>query len=68
MSSKGFVQVFDMDKLGEIRRCHWKERIKISKRTEFQSDLLKTNKDIAPQIREILNVPGPRDTNVCNFL
>ena len=46
-----------MDKLGEIRRYHWKERIKIRKRTEFQSDLLKINEDIAPQSREILNVP-----------
>ena len=45
---------FGMDKLRKIRRHHWKERLKISKIAKFQSDLLKTNEDIAPQSREIL--------------
>ena len=35
-----------MDKLGKIRRHHWKERLKISKSAKFESDLLKTNEDI----------------------
>ena len=43
-----------MDKFGKIRRHHWKGRLKISKISKFESDLLKTNKDIAPQSREIL--------------
>ena len=43
-----------MDKLWKNRRHYWKERLKISKIAEFESDLLKTNKDIAPQSREIL--------------
>ena len=45
-----------MDKLGKIRRHHWKERLKISKSTKFESDLLKTNDDISPQSREILQM------------
>ena len=35
--------------LGKIRRYHRKERLKISKIVKFESDLLKTNKDIAPE-------------------
>ena len=46
----GFL-TFDMDKLGIIRRHRWKERLKISKSAKFDSDLLKTNKDIAPPRR-----------------
>ena len=37
-----------MDKLGKIRRHHWKERLKTNKIAKFESDLLKTNEDIAP--------------------
>ena len=43
-----FFSTFDMDKY------HWKERFKISKIAKFESDLLKTNEDIASQSREIL--------------
>ena len=39
-----------MDKLG----TDWKECLKISKIVKFESDLLKTNKDKAPQSRAIL--------------
>ena len=42
-----------MDKLRNIRRHHWKERLKISKIAKFGSNLLKTNEDIAPQKCEI---------------
>ena len=38
-----------MNELGEIRRYHRKELLKISKIAKFESDLLKTNKDIAPE-------------------
>ena len=40
-----------MDKLAKIRRHHWKGRLKISKINKFERDLLKTNEDIAPQIK-----------------
>ena len=36
-----------MDKLGKIRRHHWKERLKINKIAKFESDLLKMNEGIA---------------------
>ena len=42
-----------MDKFGKIRRRHWKKRLKISKIAKFQSDLLKSNEDTAPQSRDI---------------
>ena len=42
---------FNLDKLGKI---HWKERLKISKITKFESDLFKTNEDTAPQSLEVL--------------
>ena len=42
-----------MDKLGKIHRLHWKESLQISKIAEFERDLLKINKDIAPQSHEI---------------
>ena len=46
----GFFQLLlDIDELGKIRRYHRKERLKISKIAKFESDLLKTNKDIAPE-------------------
>ena len=43
-----------MDEFGKIRRHHWKGRLKISKISKFESDLLKSYKDTAPQSREIL--------------
>ena len=39
---------FDMDQLGQIRRHHWKERLKISKTAIFESDSSQANEDIAP--------------------
>ena len=42
-----------MDKFGKIRRRHWKKRLKINKIAKFQSDLLKSNEDTAPQSRDI---------------
>ena len=43
-----------MDKVEKICRHHRKEYFKISKIAKFESDLLKTNEDVAPQSREIL--------------
>ena len=43
-----------MDKFGKIRPHHWTEHLKITKTAKFESDLLKTNEDTAPQSREIL--------------
>ena len=43
-----------MDQLGKILQHYWKERLKISRTVKFQSDLLKTNEDIAPQSRQVL--------------
>ena len=62
-----------MDKLGKIRRHHWKKRLKISKIAKFESDLFKTNEDTtAPQSREILqpfvwwgHKLAPHHQNVC---
>ena len=48
--------IFDIDKFGKICRHHWKERLKISKLAKFESDLLKTNKDIPPQSGKILQI------------
>ena len=45
-----------MDAFGKISRHHWKERYKINKIAKFESDLLKTNEDTAPQGREITDV------------
>ena len=42
-----------MVKLGKIHRLHWKESPQISKIAKFERDLLKINKDIAPQSHEI---------------
>ena len=69
-----------MDKFGKIRQHHWKECLKISKIAKFESDLLKTNEDIASQTRTILqtfvwwggggtNLPPTIQTSVhfCNF-
>ena len=68
----GFL-AFDMDKLGIIRRHHWKERLKISKAAKFESGLLKpvSNEDITPPRRLYGEdappppTPLPHDTNVC---
>ena len=46
-----FFSTFDTDKLGKIFR-----RLKIGKIAKFEIHLLKTNEDIAPQSREILQV------------
>ena len=43
-----------MDKLGKIRQLRWKECLSVSKIAKFESDLLKTNEDRAPQSRLIL--------------
>ena len=40
-----------MNKLAKIRPHHWKRHFKISKINKFERDLLKTNEDIAPQIK-----------------
>ena len=37
-----FFLTFDMDKFGKLCQHHWKECLKISKTTKFESDLLKT--------------------------
>ena len=50
-----FFSTFDVDKLGKIRRYHWKQSLKICEIAKFESDLLRTNDEIAPQKREILN-------------
>ena len=42
-----------MDKLRKIRRHLWKEHPNISKIAKFESDLVKTNEEIAPETREI---------------
>ena len=45
---------FDWDQLGKIFQHSWKKYLKISSKViNFESDLLKTNEDIAPQRREI---------------
>ena len=44
-----FFSTFDMDKLRRI----WKEPLKIRKIAKFESNLLKTNGDIASQSRQI---------------
>ena len=68
-----FFSTFDVDKLGKIRRYHWKQSLKISEIAKFESDLLKTNDEIAPQKREILTLfygsggggGAPHHSNVC---
>ena len=47
---------FDMDQSRKIRRHHWIERLKINKIAKFQSDLLKTNDNTAPQSCKILQM------------
>ena len=48
------LSTFDWDQLGKILQHSWKKYLKISSKViNFESDLLKTNEDIAPQRREI---------------
>ena len=63
-----------MDKLAKIHRHRGKERLKISKVTKFESDRMKTNKDMAPQSRKFLYTfvwrgasLCPHHTNVCKI-
>ena len=42
------------DQLAKIRQHSWKERLKISIVAKFESDFVKTNQDMAPQSRRIL--------------
>jgi len=45
---------FHRDQLAKIHRHRWKECLKINKVSKFESDRMKTNKDMAPQSRKIL--------------
>ena len=45
---------FDMDQLAKIHQHRWKECLKINKAAKFESDMLKTNEELHPQSREIL--------------
>ena len=56
---------FDMDQLGQIRRHHWKERLKISKTAIFESDSSQANEDIAPKSRENLQTLVWWGTSLC---
>ena len=65
-----------MDKLRNIRRHHWKEHLKIADIAKFESNLLKTNEEIAPRRCEILQTSvwwgwghklAPHHTNVCKL-
>ena len=42
------------DQVAKIRQHSWKERLKISIVAKFESDFVKTNQDMAPQSRRIL--------------
>ena len=44
-----------MKQLAKIHRRRWKERLKIIKVAKFESEMLKTNKDMYPQRRENLH-------------
>ena len=64
----------DWDHLAKIRQHDWKEPRKISKVAKFENYLLKTNEDITPQNREILQMfvwwgasSCPLVTNVCKI-
>ena len=46
-----FFSAIYCDQLAKIRQHNRKESLKISKITKFESDLLKTEKDITPQSR-----------------
>ena len=45
---------FDVDQLRKIHQDHRKKHLKISKVAKFESDRMKTNKDIAPKSLKIL--------------
>ena len=44
-----------MEQLAKIHRHRWKERLKNNKVGKFESDRLKTNEDMHPQSRKILD-------------
>ena len=48
------VTVFSISDMDQLRKVHWKERVKISKIAKFESDLLKTKEDTALKSRENL--------------
>ena len=54
MDPSKVFSTFGKDQLAKIHRYFYKERLKISKLTEFESDMSQTSEDIAPQSREIL--------------
>ena len=63
-----------MDQLGKVRQHHWKERLQISQTTKFESDLLKTNEDMAPKSRHFdrrlyggKHKLAPQHTKACEF-
>ena len=51
-----FFSTFDIDKLGKICQHHCDTTTKISNFALFESDLLKTNKDMAPQCHKIIQM------------
>ena len=53
-----------MDQLGKVRQHHWKERLQISQTTKFESDLLKTNEDMAHKSRHFTDVCMAGSTNL----
>ena len=53
-----------MDQLGKVRQHHWKEHLQISQTTKFESDLLKTNEDMAPKSRHFTDVCMAGSTNL----
>ena len=63
-----YVFFFNFGQVREIRRHHWKERLEISEIAKFESDLLKTNKDITPHIHDILQTFYRHKVEGTNFL
>ena len=53
-----------MDQLGKVRQHHRKERLQISQTTNFESDLLKTNEDMAHKSRHFTDVCMTGSTNL----
>lgn len=49
-----FFSSFDEDQWAYIHRHCWKERLQISKFTQFKGDASKASEDIAPLSRQIL--------------
>ena len=69
-----FSPTFFLSKIGKICLLRWKERLSINKIAKFEIDLLKTNKDIAPQSRNIFEKfvwwgykLSPHHTTAVNF-